>query len=364
MTMAVIAVWDLQDISFTGTPFHSNATADLSDVGTSFVIGSGPQHLEVTDDEGIFEDADSSQDLTNSTTLGGTTFAAGTEVENEYSYIVRPVGGATDGSEDVTIYAFEVSGDVLGMASDGYLTPGVTYEIIARDSSDPQVAYADMFVCFGAGMRIQTPDGPRRVETLRVGDRVMTRDHGPRPILWRGASVVPGRGSQAAICFGPQARLALGASAGGELPDGGLITSPHHRMFWTDADLGPRLVPAKAFVGWKDVRRLPRARQTYVHLLLERHVLVRAEGIWCESFNPGPQALRQLSPNQRAEVMTLCPEARDSRAFRDLFPVERVGPFRRRLGLAPLRLHAGAERSVHRPEGTQKQAPHDARPVV
>jgi hypothetical protein len=335
--MAVIAVWDLQDISFTGTPFQSNATADLSDVGTSFVINTGPQHLEITDDEGMFEDGDSSQDFTTSSMLGGTTFAAGTEVENEYSYIVRPVGGATDGTEDVTIYAFEVSGDVLGMASDGYLTPGVTYEIIARDSSDPQVAYADMFVCFGAGMRIQTPDGARRVETLRMGEAVTTRDHGPLPILWCGVSTVPGQGSQAAICFGPQARLALGASIGPDPPGGGLITSPHHRMFWKDVDLGPRLVPAKAFVGWKDVRRLPCVRQTYVHLLLERHVLLRAEGLWCESFNPGPQALRQLSPDQRADVMALCPRAHSSRAFRDLFPVERVGPFRRRLGLAPIR---------------------------
>ncbi|CAN0175554.1 unnamed protein product, partial [Chrysoparadoxa australica] len=40
------------------------------------------------------------------------------------------------------------------------------------------------FACYGKGTMIETPDGPRLVETLRAGDFVLTLDHGPQEILW------------------------------------------------------------------------------------------------------------------------------------------------------------------------------------
>ena len=45
--------------------------------------------------------------------------------------------------------------------------------------------------CFTAGTLIDTPSGPRAVEELRPGDLVTTRDHGPAPLLWAGASRLP-----------------------------------------------------------------------------------------------------------------------------------------------------------------------------
>jgi hypothetical protein len=44
-------------------------------------------------------------------------------------------------------------------------------------------------------------------------------------------------------------------------------------------------------------------RIVYHHLLLPRHGLVRAAGVWVESFYPGPEALRVLTPDQRAEIV-------------------------------------------------------------
>ena len=40
--------------------------------------------------------------------------------------------------------------------------------------------------CFVSGTLIDTPHGPRRVESLRVGDRVLTRDNGEQIIRWAG----------------------------------------------------------------------------------------------------------------------------------------------------------------------------------
>ena len=39
-------------------------------------------------------------------------------------------------------------------------------------------------VCFHAGTRILTPNGPHRVQDLAPGNLVLTRDHGAQPLLW------------------------------------------------------------------------------------------------------------------------------------------------------------------------------------
>ncbi len=46
--------------------------------------------------------------------------------------------------------------------------------------------------CFAAGMPILTPSGPRLVETLAIGDLVLTQD-GPVPVIWAGARTGPRR---------------------------------------------------------------------------------------------------------------------------------------------------------------------------
>ena len=47
------------------------------------------------------------------------------------------------------------------------------------------VAFEDGVIpCFAAGTQLLTPFGPRRVETLRIGDPVSTADRGPLPIRW------------------------------------------------------------------------------------------------------------------------------------------------------------------------------------
>ena len=45
--------------------------------------------------------------------------------------------------------------------------------------------------CYAPGTMIDTPDGPRAVETLQVGDLVMTLDHGPQSIRWVRSGEVP-----------------------------------------------------------------------------------------------------------------------------------------------------------------------------
>ncbi|SEN33648.1 Hint domain-containing protein [Loktanella fryxellensis] len=48
-------------------------------------------------------------------------------------------------------------------------------------------------------------------------------------------------------------------------------------------------------------------RVSYVHILFERHQIVLSNGIWTESFYPGPQAMASIDAAARRELLTLFP---------------------------------------------------------
>lgn len=47
---------------------------------------------------------------------------------------------------------------------------------------------------------------------------------------------------------------------------------------------------------------------TYIHLLLEHHEIICANGAWSESFQPAEQMLNALEDGPRAEIAALFPE--------------------------------------------------------
>lgn len=152
-------------------------------------------------------------------------------------------------------------------------------------TTDQNASYSHTYVCFAAGTRIATPDGPRAVERLVVGDAVLTMDHGAQPIVWCGARVVSGAGRNAPILF---ERGSRGNAAA-------VFLSQHHRVLHVSplAELlfGAHevLAPARAFVNGRNIRPRPRAQITYVHLLFARHEIIFAEGMPCESLFLGDQ---------------------------------------------------------------------------
>jgi hypothetical protein len=46
-------------------------------------------------------------------------------------------------------------------------------------------------------------------------------------------------------------------------------------------------------------------RVTYLHLLFDRHEVIRADGAWSESFQPGPRNLGGLDPDQQTEIFSV-----------------------------------------------------------
>ena len=144
--------------------------------------------------------------------------------------------------------------------------------------------------CFAAGTLIRTPDGSRRVEDVRPGDLVATRD-GAAKVLWHGARELNAADLNDAPHLRP-IRIAAGVLGNDRV----LTVSPQHGILLRQ---GGRevLVAARHLAGAVPGVRVAQGcrRVSYHHLLLPRHAILWAGGAECESFYPGPMALRGLN---------------------------------------------------------------------
>ena len=166
-------------------------------------------------------------------------------------------------------------------------------------------------ICFTPGTRIATPDGARDIATLRVGDLVVTRDHGLQPIRWIRSRTVPATGKFAPI------RIKPGVVTGQERD---LLVSPQHRMMFQGyrAELlfgeSEVLVSAKHLIDGKLVTQDEGHDVTYIHMMFDEHEVVYAEGAPSESFHPGEVGLSAVSDPAREELFALFPELRSNMA--------------------------------------------------
>jgi hypothetical protein len=179
-----------------------------------------------------------------------------------------------------------------------------TYTISDGVNEDTGFVLVDSIPCFVAGTLIETELGPRPVERLRPGERVMTQDNGLQPLRWSGQRRVRAEGDFAPIyiapgTFGPHRAVAL---------------SPLHRVLVRDslAELlfgeAEVLVAARDLVNGRSVRPVPGGWVDYVHLLFDDHQVVFAEGLASESFLPGPQVKHSFEADMVNEICALFPE--------------------------------------------------------
>lgn len=166
--------------------------------------------------------------------------------------------------------------------------------------------------CFTPGTMIATPRGEVAVETLKAGDRILTRDNGIQTINWVGQK----RLEFMELKKAPQLRpilIAAGALGDG-MPERDMMVSPTHRMLITShkAELyfgqSEILVPAKYMLAIEGVSVSDQPYVTYIHMMCDNHEIVLADGAWSESFQPGDHTLKGFDADQREEIFTLFPE--------------------------------------------------------
>lgn len=179
--------------------------------------------------------------------------------------------------------------------------------------------------CFTPFVALATEAGPRFAGDLRVGDRVLTRDHGPQEVRWVGRRRFGWRDLGLNPLLRP-VRIAAGALGDG-LPAADMLVSPNHRFLaalpgqpLTDAT--ERLWHAHALIGRQGISRVDAQTADYVQLLFDRHELLLSEGCWSESFQPSASRLAALVPAQRAELLANLPAlvSADEAGFAEVRP--------------------------------------------
>ncbi|MFY0634485.1 MAG: Hint domain-containing protein [Vannielia sp.] len=170
------------------------------------------------------------------------------------------------------------------------------------------------YICFGFGTRIATSDGLVPVERLRAGQKVLTHDHGPQPVIWIGQSLVPGRADAAPV------RFAAGAF-GNAAP---LTLSQQHRVLLADplAELhfgAPEVfAPARALVGLPGIDLVDVHEIAYAHFLLPQHEVIEAEGLACESLYFGDITRARLGSAMQREIASVFPGLPGSIGLREM----------------------------------------------
>ncbi len=297
--------WNFQAYSFTYDP-SQNVAANVVDDDDSFQ--DDPSNPEWSGGTWSAH----SQVLGSALTIGGTTYPAGTQIEDEYEFNVTDEFGTT--YRVVAVAVFQGSNfSVIGYTFEGAVPPaGATLTSVPGSSQDGE-AIADP-VCFARGTRIATPAGAQAIETLRAGDLVATSDGRAEPIVWIGRRAV----SAAAMTETPgmrPVRIAAGALGNG-LPLRDLLVSPQHRILIRSEIVarmldGPReaLVAAKHLVGLPGIAIDETSRGIeYWHIMCRGHEVVLAEGSAAETLLPGTEALKALGYRARRELRTLFPD--------------------------------------------------------
>ena len=195
-----------------------------------------------------------------------------------------------------------------------------SYSVIDADgNTDTAFVKVTTTPCFVAGTLIDTTRGAVPVEQLKPGALVITRDHGPQPLRWIGMTRRRASGRHAPVVF------ACGALGG----HGEIALSPNHRVLLSSCRVellfgqAEVLVKAAHLVNGSTIRRRDDGRPvTYVHLLFDRHEIIRGNGLESESYHPGAETFGAHDPVTRAEIVDLFPDLRKA-GFRGYGPTAR-----------------------------------------
>ncbi len=248
---------------------------------------------------------------TSSDTSVGFTYANGT-----FTDVVDPSAGSGNNA-GTTVTGINASGEVVGyfqtdgdasnytaeafVDDDGTFTtiddtslPAISDEGITpptmtiNDSGDVLENYQDNDdhgvtvlvepACYYPGTMIATPAGERAIETLAIGDLVLTADGRSLAVRWIGRNTVSTRFADPLRVL--PIRIRAGALAENR-PARDLLVSPDHAILVEDI-----LVQAGALVNGTSIRRERAVPETftYYHIECAEHALVLAEGTPAETF--------------------------------------------------------------------------------
>jgi hypothetical protein len=209
---------------------------------------------------------------------------------------ISSVTGNGTGAETYQVIAYDQTHALLGYYDSN--AGGITnYLLVADTSLDPSVvgnvggtgqfttpltlAGLGSYVpppCFTTGTHIATPGGETPVEMLRIGDMIMTAAGEAKPVKWLGRRGYDARAVAGSVAIQP-VRIKAGAFGEG-VPSRDLVVSPQHAML-----IDGMFIPAAALVNDLSITRCrDHGDVTYIHIELDSHEAILAEGAATETF--------------------------------------------------------------------------------
>jgi len=223
--------------------------------------------------------------------------------------VVGGEGGETLGIGDTLQLGSLADMSTLNITKPANVGGGMSGTITLDDGTILSFSEIENIICFTPGTRIATPRGARPVEGLKIGDMVVTRDHGLQPVRWVGSRTVPAIGRFAPVRIRPGVVTGL---------DRDLLVSPQHRMLFQGyrAQLlfgeSEVLVAAAHLIDGHAVTQDEGTAVTYIHIMFDDHEIIYAEGAATESFHPGDLGLSAVTDAARDELFGLFPALRAS----------------------------------------------------
>ncbi|MEP4194148.1 MAG: Hint domain-containing protein [Aliishimia sp.] len=164
--------------------------------------------------------------------------------------------------------------------------------VVTADLCPPNFTYNSGPICMLKGTMIATPQGSRAIETLGVGDKVLTEANGAQSVC----AIVKQSMHFAAGSEKDMPVLIKAGSLSDASPKQDLILSPQHRLPVTDPhNGGDVLVAATKLTGRRGIRHLKdMSHVTYYNILLDHHEIIVANGCRVESLLLTPYSARHL----------------------------------------------------------------------
>jgi hypothetical protein len=208
-----------------------------------------------------------------------------------------------DGSTHEALIFAEVE---LGVLVDTYLLPldtlreEIDYRLVGNDPKAAPALFSRMAcVAFSRGTQITLSTGEqRRIEDLRIGDRVLTRDDGGQPVRWIGQSTIRAAGTEAPVV------ITKGTLHNAE----DLVVSPDHRVFVYQRQDALGLGRSEVFVKVRHlingdtIYQRESCFMEYFQLLFDEHQIIYAEGIAAESLMIAPRTKGVLPDSLGATI--------------------------------------------------------------
>jgi hypothetical protein len=197
-------------------------------------------------------------------------------------------------------------------AVDRDLDPGLPFD---KRGNSPLTTFSTSG--FAPSAVIETVKGPVLSRDLKPGDEVITRDSGSVPVRWVGESMSVYDNENENALDSARGPVRIKAGTCGTDPEAGnLVLNAGHRVlvrnpvnelyFGTDevmAEVGD-------LTHLDGIDFVPRSVMRFKHVLLDTHELVRANGVWMESFSPEMWSIRVGFPDQWAEITECVPRLR------------------------------------------------------